>query len=298
MSGIVQIDEYGLAEFIEDTDGLLQIIEQLRGGGGTRLNRKEIHGFMEALMKRAGKIYQTYSITQELTVHRAIRLSTPEDPKSRSDLGPPPHVKVERFGRCHQPYEPVCYCSLYEDTALAELDAQAGEFFSISTFSIGNSVLMPIGEFDYYRRTGQTRLGQAIPTTKNVYKNFAENENKKQLIHSQVIDAFVAEAFIRHASTDADYKITNTFCKILFDEFPDKIDAFLYPSVAFREGLNFAFSISAYQTKLKLRENETKIIKITSALGFGIYEYEDIYVLERVNSNDALEWKRKTNSPK
>ncbi len=294
MTSAAEMDSKGLEEFMSSTDWLMQVIEQLRGGGGTRLSIEEIDGYMEALTKRAGKIYQTYSIPQELTVHRAIRLSTQENPKSLVDLGPPPREKVARHGRCHQPKEPVCYCSLYEDTALAELDAQAGEYFSISTFCIGDSVLMPIGEFDYYRRTGQTRLGQKTSSTKNAYENFIENESKQQVIHSQVIDAFVAEAFIKHASTDADYKITSTFCKILRDEFPDKIDAFLYPSVAFREGLNFAFSLKAYNKKLKLRENETRIIKITNAIGFGIYEYEDIYILHRVNPNNALEWNKKT----
>lgn len=305
------MDSSGLEEFISSTDGLMQVIEQLRGGGRIRLSIDEIDGYIGALMRSAGPIYQTYSLPKEFTVHRTIRLNAAKDtmppkgdqgphplPKTKEDLGPPPSQRT-RIGRCHLPGSPVCYCSLYEDTALAELNAQAGEFFSISTFRFLTDILvMPIGEFDYYRRTGQTRLGHAIPESINAYKKLEQDISHQKLTHIRVIDAFIAEEFIRRAAIDTDYKITSTFSKILFDEFPSKIDALVYPSVAFREGLNFAFSVPAHHSKMKLIEGETKIVKITDALGFGIYNYQPTHALERVNPDGSLKWRQEADSSK
>jgi hypothetical protein len=150
-----------VTHYVEDTgmlDEVLSVIEQLRGGAKICLP----YGTIRALMSGWAEygVYQVYSIPKELSVHRARRLENKKWFEFAEDLGPPIPEKTISYGRCHQPKHPLCYCSLDEDTALAEVNAEVGEQYAISTFTMPKDIhLIPVGELDYYRRTGRTYIG-------------------------------------------------------------------------------------------------------------------------------------------
>lgn len=218
-----------------DLEGVREIIEQLRGGAKRRLSYGQIRAFMSAWAKNG--VYQTYSIPVEHTVHRARRLENEKWPELADNLGPPTPEKTITYGRCHQPKHPLCYCSLYEDTALAEVNAEVGEHYVISTFTMPKSiVLIPVGELDYFRRTGRTYIGHENPQSAKPYE---EARGEEDWVVAALIDAFLADEFIKQATTQTDYKITSALSDVLLngDLKPcTPIDAIVYPSVAFREG--------------------------------------------------------------
>lgn len=270
-------------------DGELNIIEQLRGGAKSRLPYDQIRAFMSEWAKRG--VYQTYSIPAELSVHRARRLENKKWFELADDLGPPTPEKTITYGRCHQPNHPVCYCSLYEDTALAEVNAELGEHYVISTFTMPKRiVLIPVGELDYFRRTGRTYIGHETPQSAKPYE---EALGEEDWAVAALIDAFLADEFIKPATTQTDYKITSALSDVLLngDLNPrTPIDAIVYPSVAFREGMNFAILPEPYKSKMKLVEAETKIIEITDVLGYGIFVYRPLALLKSVSSEGRLKW--------
>lgn len=287
---LFEMNNMGLEQFVSTKEGALNVIEQLRGGAKARLEYGQIRAYISALAKYS--VYKTYSLPKELCIHRARKL--PENKEwfsSVAELGHPSVIETTAHGRCHQPGHPLCYCSLYEDTALAEVNAELGERYVISTFTIPKDIVfIPIGEFDYYRRTGRTYIGHKITESAKDYEEVLAREDWAV---SALIDAFLADEFIKPATTNTDYKITSAFSDVLLsgDLNPSKqIDAIVYPSVAFREGMNFAILPKAYESKTKLVEVETKIIKITDVIGYGIFESQLLHKLISVSSEGLLNW--------
>lgn len=115
--------------------------------------------------------------------------------------------------------------------------------------------------------------------------------NKPDWILRSLIDGFIADEFRQPAKTNQDYKITSAFIDILLMDYPAKnpIEAIVYPSVAFQNGMNFAVTLDAYKAKLELDSSNTKIIRIKRVYGYGIFEYEEEAKLKSSN-NGALEW--------
>lgn len=274
-------------------EAILHLVHQLRGGAKGRISydniRLCISVIVSALSRR--RVYQTYRIPRKLAMHRARRINDEKWFTSAEELGPPTPEQTTTHGRCHQPNRPMCYCSLYEDTALAEVNAELGEIYVISTFTMPKgSILIPVGELDYFRRTGRTYIGHKTPRSAKPYR---EALAKEDALESALFDAFVADEFIKPATTQVDYKVTSAFSDVLLKSdwnLRTPIDAIVYPSVAFREGTNFAVLPEVYKSKMKLDEAETKIIKITDVLGYGIFDYRIVATLKSVSSDGRLNW--------
>ena len=274
-------------------EGALGIIEQLRGGAKNRLSYDQIRLMISILMKTSSRygVYQSYSMPTDLSVVRVRPLeSSGEYYKLKEDLGPPPPDKTLGFGRCHQPGRPVGYWSLYEDTALAEVRAELGQQYLVSTFAIPKgSLLVPVGEFDYFRRTGQTYLGTAVEQSAKNYNALLDRADWHLFA---LFDAFLADEFIRPAMNQTDYKITSAIADILFncDLELGNIDAIFYPSVAFREGTNFAVRGELFKSKMKPFPAQTKIVQVTDVFGYGIFNCRVLTTLKSVNPDGNISW--------
>ncbi|MEK6596282.1 MAG: hypothetical protein AABZ18_07195, partial [Pseudomonadota bacterium] len=136
------------------------------------------------------------------------------------------------------------------EITLSELDAKLGENFVIAEFRFKQEItILPAGELDYYRRTGETYLGSAINKSKEPYDNILKKPNAAL---TQLIDAFLADEFIKPAITDADYKITSAFANLVLNESEgsNQIDTLIYPSVVFRRSLNFAIKPDSLKNKM------------------------------------------------
>jgi hypothetical protein len=276
-------------------EGMLGMIEQLRGGAKIRLPYQQIHLVLGMLIKAADRlnVYQSYSIPDDHSIVRARHLEKAgEWFQSIADLGPLQPEKTLKYGRCHRPGRSVAYCSLHESIALTEIRAELGQQYVLSTFSMPTgSVVLPVGELDYFRRTGETYLGEALERSKQNYKKILDREDWAVIA---LFDAFLADEFITSAETQVDYKVTSAMAEIMFHgdlQFGEPIDAIIYPSVAFRAGTNFAVKSSSFHpSKVRLVESETKIIEVTKALGYGIHEYRVLTRLKSVKGDGRLEW--------
>lgn len=275
-------------------EGALGIIEQLRGGAKGRLPYDQIRLMVSVLMSASARhgVYQPYLMPKELLIHRVRWVETKgERFRSIEDLGPTPPDKTPAYGRCHQPRRPVGYWSLYEDTALAEVRAELNEQYVISTFKMSEgSRFVPVGNLDYYRRIGRTYLGDALEQSGKYYEKILAREDSAIFA---LFDAFLADEFIKPAVTQTDYKITSAIADVLFNcdlKLQGQIDGIVYPSVAFREGTNFAVRTEFFKSKMKPVPAETKIVEITDVFGYGIFAWRVLATLESVNPNGNLSW--------
>jgi len=233
--------------------------------------------------------YPTQALQEELSVVRARSWTDSNWPKLTSDLGPRQAEQIQNYGRCNQPKQPLLYCSFYEDTALSEVNAEIEQRYVISTFILPKeTILLHIGELDYYRRTGDLQLGNSKPENKEFYEDQLNGQNSTLF---SLIDGFIADEFRQPAKTNQDYKITSAFTDILFNDYPAKypIEAIVYPSVAFQHGVNFAVTLDAYNTKLELDSSNTKIIRIKGVYGYGIFE-SVVEAKLKSSNNGVLEW--------
>lgn len=266
-----------------------KIIECLHKDNPDRLSYEQIRTYISQLAQEG--VYQSYSMPSDLLIHRVRQLKRNKWFTSQDDLGPPPPDKTTVYGRCHQPKNPLCYYSLYEDIALAEIRALAGRQYVISTFLMPKgTVVIPVGELDCVRRTGQTYIGHETPRATKPYLDALNEENG---IVAALIDAFLADQFMKPRSS-AHYMITSALSDVLLngDLGPrTPIDALVYPSVVFRGGMNFAASPAVHKTKMKLVEAETRIVQINHVLGYGIFDCRTLAKLKAIDSSERLVWK-------
>ncbi len=285
----------GIGEFISTQEGLLNFIEQLRGGANRRWKFEMVREVIQEMVHHFGdKLYQSYAMPVEwagniTTIHRVRDIRDgPFD--FAEQLGSPDERLATKLGRCNVPGVPVCYCSLYEDTALAEVGAQTGHDYVVATFELTEKmILLPVGELDFYRRTGQTYLGSAHPRTTEHYANVYRNLPDARL--RELTDAFFAEEFMAKAATESDYRLTAALSEVLFHlPFETVIDAIMYPSVAFRAGYNFAIRRDSEKRKLRLAPFQTRIVRVTEALGYGIFDTKVVQQLRSIGEDGRLDW--------
>ncbi len=296
------VDLLGLSQFVLEKEGALNIIEQLRGGVKARWKYQQVRNFVNALIKpQINRVYQTYSISALSTqvasepvafsVFRARRLDQRDKWfENVDDLGS--RKTVDKSGRCHQPGAPVFYGSLFSETALSEIEVELGEQIVISEFQLQQGqeiIVMPVGELDYFWRTKRTYLGEEIEGSSKPFEDVLDTINSN--VVPLLIDAFLAAEFIAPARCQADYKITSAFSDIIFNEFGinHEIDAIVYPSVAFRGGVNFAVRPESERKKMKLID--AQVVEITEALGYGIFGFKKMGKLKSI-ANGQLEWQK------
>jgi hypothetical protein len=276
---------------LQPAEERLHQIERLRGGIAARLGPARIRPMLAELIRDAGAAYWVYGLPQVVKVHRSRPMLAGDDWRrfTLRDLGPPPPEKVTEYARCNAPGETLLYCSLEENIALAEMRAAHGQVHLVTTYLLEKDLrLMPIGELDFFRRTGGlTYFGGGNSTVARHYAGMLKD------INVTLIDAFLADEFMRYAETDAVYFLTSAAAGILFNEAQRNAatpDALFYPSVVFRSGVNFAITPEAYASKVKLVVEETKMVRITEVLGYGLYRYEVLANLESVDQ-DGILWK-------
>jgi hypothetical protein len=296
------MDLEGLEKFVSEKEGALNVIEQLRGGVKGRWTYDQIRNFVFALIKpERNRVFQTYKIpaisTQiatepvAFTVFRARRLeSSGEWFKSTNDLGSRAEAETIHFGRCHKPGAPVFYGSLFSETVLSEIEVELGDQIVISEFQIEQDIVaLPVGELDYFRRSKQTYLGAEIEESSKPFEDALEAIDSNVI--PLLVDAFLADEFIAPAKSNTDYKITSAFADIVFNEFKEnaEVEAIVFPSVAFRGGVNFAIRPETEKKKMKLID--AQIVEITEALGYGIFGHRKLGKLKSI-ANGQLEWQK------
>ncbi len=274
--------------------GALKIIEELKGSAREQLSHEQIYMAIGMIIKASTRqgLYQCYRIQSDLQIIRARHLVSPgEWFKHKDDLGPLPQNKAVTYQRCTRPGRSVGYCSLNEHTALAEVKAKVKQQYTISTFELPvESIVLPVGEFDFFRRTEGTYLEEANEGSARIYRDILKS---KDWIQIALFDAFFADQFMKEAFSQVDYKLTSVIAEVVFHgglPFIEPVDAFIYPSVAFRSGTNFAVRGSAFLSRLKLVSGKTRVIEIVNDFGYGIYEYKDITRLKSVENSGELKW--------
>lgn len=190
----------------------------------------------------------------------------------------------ERGGRCHRPGQTIFYGARNLDTVLAELAPEPGDFVHVGVAKVrpGQSLcLTAIGEFDHVRRYDRALIGneEAVAIAR-------QHVASPVGLRTMVVDAFFADAFLAPARQPRDYNITAALSELLLDG-NNPMDAFAYPSVAHRGGLNVVVLPERFDAVLQW--DQFMAFEITAYLGFGIYGRRQ-YGKAAPPTNGPIDW--------
>jgi hypothetical protein len=276
---------------------LPSLLEQLKGEVKNSGSYMKVRSMVATIVEKYG-VHQSYELGSSLTWHRARIVDETLEGlwyQDKYDLGARSEDSVSDYGRCHSPKASVAYLALSEDIALSEVAAKSGSYVAIATYTpIENFIVVPIGELDHYRRTGSTYLGMANRHSSQPYVD-AEKEDSDRWLMLSLADAFLADVFSTSLSDKSQYLVTAALADYLFNSanWQRSIDGIIYPSVAYRSGLNLAIPSRILDKQFSLSLLETKIIYLKSHFDYGIYEKQTVAKLKSVSIDGKLEWNDK-----
>lgn len=206
------------------------------------------------------KFYRVRTIPEE---EKTLPL---ESMKFISDCWEPPK-QIVKVGRLNRANEPLLYTSSEPCVAAEELKVKEGEWFSLIVYESTDIIQV-------------TSIG--LPFEHN-------SLDKNELLKHKMIQDFLKHEFMRDVGkgTEYLYKISEVIIKDYFDLPPIIQDAWCYPSIAKKGGLNICFRptstsklklIGVKITSIEIKENncffETKIVANDSGDGKTLNYYD------------------------
>lgn len=206
-----------------------------------------------------------------------LSISVKKAMQYEQDAWNPPIEKVTKIGRLNRTNESLLYTCLKDPSiAMEETKVKKGEYFCLIVYEAISEIKMcGIGEW------------QNLPELNG-------EENSKM----HTIAKFLRNEFARNVTegTEYFYRISEIIAKNYFDLPTDFQDAWCYPSVAAKRGLNVCFRPEKATKLLKLvgvqigeaiKENdETFIVK-----GFGILDNENKFEYAVLNEQNCSNYK-------
>lgn len=214
-----------------------------------------------------------------------------------SDLSYRKAEDTKGYGRCHIPSQSVFYSSNNQDTVFSELTPEMGNYVTIVTAKPKEKkelYLMEIGAIDDARRYGLSLIDLSLSDSDKEIKkifdklNSGSPQDKEDSLKTIFLDAFMADMFMSPASKQRDYKVTAVLSSIIRSRFGSEMDGLIYPSVAHRGGLNYAFDSKQFDQKMEICKCEK--FKITRYLGFGIYERKLVAKSDEIKGDGKISW--------
>jgi hypothetical protein len=259
-------------------------------GGYKGLSWNEIRTIFDEVILSDG-LHHLYKIPVGMEFYRGRRFLVSDLKENISDLGAPNSSDVGNFGRCQKPGTSVLYVANNKDTMLSELDILCGEYAQLITFRVKKSFhILVVGDIDYCRRAGRSLL----PTNSTSFEfrpsdvllNVCRNVNNEH-IQKILVDAFCAKVFSMNEYSQSFYRMTSALADVLFSCPQEDALGFAYPSVANREGINFAFKES-YSTYLEA--TECSALQIMDDLGFGICATNEYASSNEITGKGVIKW--------
>lgn len=254
-------------------------IERMNGGAIDRLDWSKLYQLLDEMTQGVPLVVRPIDANSKLGRGRVLTDSKQFD--SVKDLSYPPADQCKSYGRCNKPGNPVLYAGIGTELILSEIGARVGDTVGLLHFSPKSDVnCVRLGALNMWRRTsGQCDLPTNIKNEIN--KIYSNPEN----ITAFLLDAFVSDYFSRQSNIQS-YKLTSAYTSAIFNSHPN-IEGLIYESVNHTAGSCLAISTSAYDRKFI--PTDAQIIRISSYLGYGIYDFE---VIKQTNKfhGDQIIW--------
>lgn len=198
------------------------------------------------------------------------------------------------FGRCHIPGAPVFYAAFNEDTVLNEIKPAIGDLVYLlycEPVSGAQFKSVTVGEIDHVRRFGTGSIfGETSPIVRDI-KHWLSQVSSEDHYVRIVVDSFLADFIRRPCSSQQDYRSISALAGVLLSlkvDYDGFAEAFYYPSVAHRGGINIALSHECYRTKV--RPISCKVVYVLNCFGYGVFKTRVVSESIDIDNEGNITW--------
>lgn len=241
-------------------------VERLRGGAVARLEWDKLFCLLDQLTEGVPLVLQPINPGDKFARGRILESAQKFD--SIRTLAYPPKEHCGSYGRCNKPKHPVVYAGVGSELVFSEIGAKPGDVVGLLHLSPSTKIFCArLGALNLWRRTsGLCLLDETLKTEIRTIHQNPEN------ITAFLLDAFVSDYFGRPGSEET-YKLTSAYTSVILGSH-SQIAGLIYDSVDHEAGACLAIKPEVFDTRLK--PTEVQIVKITSYLGYGIYDFEEL----------------------
>ena len=253
-------------------------IEQLRGGAIARVAWSQLYKRFDDLSEGLPLALTRFLPTAK--IGRGRILDSADRFESVSELSYPPLEKCHTFGRCNCPGNPIFYGGVGTELIFSEIGAKIGDYVGLLHVSPVEELLcVRLGALDLWRRTsGEFSMDESLKAS--IKEMHADPNN----IVMFLLDAFSRDYFSRPGN-DSVYKLTSAITSVILNAHPD-ISGLIYDSVDHTAGACVALKPEIADYRLK--PTEVQIVKVTSYLGYGVYDFEQIAFADKFDGKRII----------
>ena len=257
----------------------IDCIERLNGGAIDRLQWEKLYVLLDQLTEGVPLVLQPLTPTCKFARGRVLK--TAEKFDSTRTLSYPSKEACKSLGRCNRPDHPVLYAGVGTELVFSEIGARSGDIVGLLHMSPTKELYcVRLGALNLWRRTSGVCL-----LHDDVKAKIREIHKNPENITAFLLDAFVSDYFSRQGG-DVAYKLTSAYTSVVMSAHSD-IAGLVYDSVDHTAGACLAIKPEVFDAFL--RPTEVQLVKITSHLGYGVFDFEE---LARANNfeGDAILW--------
>lgn len=257
----------------------VECIERLNGGAIDRLEWSRLYQLLGELSEGTPLVVRPIDTNSK--IGRGRVLADVQQFNSIKTLSYPPAEHCKSYGRCNKPGVPILYAGVGTELVFSEIGAKVGDIVGLLHFAPKSDVnCVRLGALNLWRRTAGECL---LPT--NIKEQLEKIYRNPENITAFLLDAFVSDYFSRKSSPEV-YKLTSAYTSAIFDAHPN-IEGLIYDSVDHTAGSCLAISATAYDTKFT--PTDAQIVRVSSYLGYGVYDFEVIKQTNKFNG-ELIVW--------
>lgn len=206
-------------------------------------------------------------------IFRARKCFTENGYDNISEIYPPPPEKC-KIGRMNEEGKAIFYGAYSIGTALAEINAQEGEYVQIAHFQLPDKAdfgirCFAIGEV-YNAYHGNSTISVSVFDEIRDLIHRVGSDDIHALLSYLYMDAFSAELLNSTHAHEVNYLYSRVFSRLLLDKHPGA-DGLIYPSAKIKGTANIVLRPEIVKSKMRLVSNV--VLKIKKIYPYGIVDF-------------------------
>lgn len=207
-----------------------------------------------------------------------------------SEIYPPPSNKC-KVGRMNEEGKAVFYGAYSIGTALAEINAQEGDYVQIAHFQLPSTAdigirCFAIGEVYNSYHGNSSISGEVFHEIRDFIQRIGKDDIHA-LLSYLYMDAFSAELLNSIHANKVDYIYSRVFSRIILEKYQD-VDGIIYPSAKIKGTTNIVLRPKTVKEKMQLTCNV--VLKIKKLYPYGIVDFDILRTAKGHTSDGDIIW--------
>lgn len=226
----------------------------------------------------------------ERPIFRARKCESEHGYNNISEIYPPPSNKCTT-GRMNEEGQAIFYGAFSPGTALAEINAQEGDYVHLAHFQLPEKSengmrCFAIGEFYNCYHGVATIPSSAFNEIRDAIGKIGQDDIRA-LLSYLYMDAFSAELLNSTNAHEVNYVYSRIFCRLLLGKHPG-VDGLIYTSAKVKGASNIVLRPEIVDTKIKLVANV--VFKINRVYPYGIIDFDLVKSAKGHTVDGSIVW--------